>query len=49
MEEKLFKKEDIAMRLNCGWRKTRTILDKMGVAPIDIGQGKYPRLRWLES
>lgn len=49
MEEKLLRKKDIAERLNCGWKKARTLLADHGVHPIDYGAGRSGGQRWLES
>ena len=49
MQERLLDKHEIAARFNTGWRKARSLLAKMGVMPIDVGEGKKARLRWLES
>lgn len=49
MNEKFLRKKDIAERMNCGWKKARSMLAAHGVYPVDFGFGPSGGPRWLES
>ncbi len=49
MEEKLLTKKDLAAFFQTSAKSARTLCEKHGVLPLNVGQGKITRLRWRAS